>query len=144
ACADPDLPLRLLRVDLLPLGLVRVRVGHDRGALHRLGRAVAARDERGAAGDRRRHRLAVPPRAPPAGRDGTLLAAPRSRPGDGARAGPDGDERPRPGGRGTLHLLPVLMADRPLPQPPPLPDEETRTLEQAAAAAPADPPPEAP
>ena len=35
------------------------------------------------------------------------------------------------------------MADRPLPQLPPLPDEETRTLEQAAAA-PADPPPEAP
>ena len=34
------------------------------------------------------------------------------------------------------------MADRPLPQLPPLPDEETRTLEQAAA--PADPPPEAP
>ena len=34
------------------------------------------------------------------------------------------------------------MADRPLPQLPPLPDEETRTLEQAAAA-PADPPPEA-
>ena len=33
------------------------------------------------------------------------------------------------------------MADRPLPQLPPLPDEETRTLEQAAA--PADPPPEA-
>ena len=35
------------------------------------------------------------------------------------------------------------MADRPLPQLPPLPDEENRTLEQAAAA-PADPPPEAP
>ena len=34
------------------------------------------------------------------------------------------------------------MADRPLPQLPPLPDEETRTLEQAAASA--DPPPEAP
>ena len=34
------------------------------------------------------------------------------------------------------------MADRPLPQLPPLPDEETRTLEQAAA--PADPPPEPP
>ncbi len=37
----------------------------------------------------------------------------------------------RPGGRGTLHLLPVLMADRPLPQLPPLPEDETRTLEQA-------------
>ena len=35
------------------------------------------------------------------------------------------------------------MADRPLPQLPPLPDEETRTLERAAAAS-ADPPPEAP
>jgi len=34
------------------------------------------------------------------------------------------------------------MADRPLPQLPPLPDEETRTLEQAAA--PPDPPPEPP
>ena len=34
------------------------------------------------------------------------------------------------------------MADRPLPKLPPLPDEETRTLEQAAV--PADPPPEAP
>ena len=34
------------------------------------------------------------------------------------------------------------MADRPLPKLPPLPDEETRTLEQTAA--PADPPPEAP
>ena len=35
------------------------------------------------------------------------------------------------------------MADRPLPQLPPLPDEETRTLERAATT-PADPPPEAP
>jgi len=35
------------------------------------------------------------------------------------------------------------MADRPLPQLPPLPEEETRTLERAAAT-PADPPPEAP
>ena len=34
------------------------------------------------------------------------------------------------------------MADRPLPQLPPLPDEETRTLEQALP--PPDPPPEAP
>jgi hypothetical protein len=34
------------------------------------------------------------------------------------------------------------MADRPLPQLPPLPDEETRTLEQVAA--PAEPPAEAP
>src|SRR6185436_8242036 len=132
ACADPDLPLRLLRVDLLPVGLVWVRVGHDRRALHRLGRAVATRHGRRAVGDCRRHRLAVPVGAPPAGRDGALLAAPRARPGDGARTGPDGAERPRPGGRGTLHLLPVLMADRPLPQLPPLPDEETRTLEQAA------------
>ena len=41
--ADPDLPLRLLRVDLLPLGLVRLRLGDDRGPLHRVGRGVAAR-----------------------------------------------------------------------------------------------------
>src|SRR4029453_18317560 len=34
-------------------------------------------------------------------------------------------------GRGTLHLLPVLMADRALPPLPPPPDEETRTVEQA-------------
>ena len=35
--ADPDVPLRLLRVDLLPLGLVRLRLGDDRGPLHRAG-----------------------------------------------------------------------------------------------------------
>ena len=39
-------------------------------------------------------------------------------------------QRPGARGRGTVHLLPVLMTDSPLR--PPLPDDETRTLERAA------------
>ena len=53
----------------------------------------------------------LPARLPRA-RHGPLLAAARSRAGDRARTRAHADERPGPGGRGTLHLLPVLMADR--------------------------------
>ncbi len=60
AGAVRDVPLRLLRVDLLPRGLVRRGLGDDHRALHRLGRGVAARHRRRAARDRGRDRLAVP------------------------------------------------------------------------------------
>ena len=55
-----DLPGRVLRVDLLPLRLVRRRLGAHPAAVHGLGRAVAARHVGRARRDRRRHRLAVP------------------------------------------------------------------------------------
>ena len=129
---DPHLPLRVPGLDLLPVGLVRVGLGHDRRPLHTVGPALAPRHERRPARARGRDRVAVPPCPRPTDPDGALLAAPRPRPGHRPRARADADERPRPGGCGTLHLLPVLMAERRLPQLPPLLDDETRTLEQAA------------
>ena len=130
---DPHVPLRLPRVDLLPRRLVRRRVGHARGPRDRLGRVVAARHERRAARDRRRHRVAVPPGADPAPRDGPLLAA------AGARA-----RRPCSRSRSCSRACWARRAWHPsstsssdagrppatAPAAPPLPDDETRTLER--------------
>ena len=109
------------------------------GPLHRLGRGVPARHRRRPARDRRRHRLAVPAGARPAARDGALLAPPGRSGRRGAWRSRSCSRASRAGGRGTLHLLPVLMTDelpsrrfhprstrlapssgpRPVPTPPP-------------------------
>ena len=64
--ARPHLPRRLLRLDLLPLRLVRPCGTGARAARHRVGAAVSARHDVGGARDRGRDRRAVPPagRAP--------------------------------------------------------------------------------
>ena len=117
------------------VGLVRGRVGHDRRASSRAGASPSPLVTSGvllaiAVGIGSQYLPARFPRLVMA----RFSRLPVARPGDRARAGADADERPGPGGRGTLHLLPVLMAERPLPPLPPLPEDETRTLERAAAA----------
>src|SRR3970282_801868 len=103
-----DVPSRLLRVDLLPGGLVRRRLGRDRTALHRVGRAEPARHRRRPGGDRRRHRVAVPAPPLPADDHGPLLPPPRPRAGGRPLAGPPRHPRYGAGGRRPVHLLPVL------------------------------------
>ena len=133
-----DVPLRLLRLDLLPLRLVRARLGDDHRPLHRLGRGVAARHRRRAARDRRRDRLAVPPRARAAARS---WRGSRRLPVLGQAAvlafALMLTQRHGAGGRGTVHLLPVLMPDRSAPFACRRCGRATRrTVEQAAAAPP--------
>ena len=63
-----DVPGRLLRVDLLPLGLVRGRLGSHRAPVHGLGRAVSAR-----------HRGRRSPRSPSGSARSTSRVGSRSR-----------------------------------------------------------------
>ena len=86
------------------------------------GQALAARHRRRAARDRGRDRIAVPAGAVPDPRDGSLRAAAGARPGRRARVRADAHEHHGPGGRGTLHLLPLLMSSV----------EPTRAAEAAA------------
>src|SRR5581483_1612061 len=112
------LPPRLPRLGLLPGRLVRHRRGRAPRALHPLGRRLPARRHRRGARDRGRDRLAVPAPAAALPADGPLLAAARPGAGGRARARPDGDERDGSRGRGTFHLLPLLMAVETRPRPP--------------------------
>ena len=88
------------------------------------------------ASDRGRDRLAVPAGAHPAPCDGTLLAVAGRRSGrrPGVRA--DAHVGHGAGGRGTLHLLPVLMPDTPRPPRrdsvlPPHPAAEYQVTEES-------------
>ena len=108
--APGHVPRRLSRMGVLPGEHLRERVGHADGALHRLGLAVAPRHDRRPPRHRGRDRIAVSS-GPRAVRDHVGLRAPAgSRPGRRARRRADVDECDGPGGRGTLHLLQVLMA----------------------------------
>ena len=134
----PHVPLRLLRLDLLPRDSFDDAWAMITGLFTALGRAVAARDRRRPARDRGRDRLAVPAGTGPAARDGAVLAAAGARPGDRPRVRADADERHGSRRRGTLHLLPVLMPDR----PPPAAAAGGRAADGRAGAA--APPPTAP
>ena len=112
---------RLPRVGVLPGRQLRDGLGHADRALHRLGPGLAARHRRRAARDRGRDRIPVPAGALPDPRDGSLRAAARARPGRCARVRPDAHEHHGPGGRGTLHLLPLLMSSSNPPELPKLP-----------------------
>ena len=83
--AAADVQRRVLRLDLLPLGLGRPRVAADRGPFHRLGRGLAARNRRCTVTDRGGDRQSVPARTCPALADGALLAAAGGRAGRRAR-----------------------------------------------------------
>ena len=114
--AAPHLPRRVPRLDLLPGGLVRARLGPDRGPVHRVGPALAPRHDaascsRSSSGSARSTSCAASARLVmarfsrlPVLGQATVLALALML-----------DERAGPGGRGTLHLLPVLM---PEPRPP--------------------------
>ena len=116
-----DVPGRLLRVDLLPLGLVRRRVGSHRAPVHGLGRAFPARHWGVVAaiavgiGSQylpRRLPLAIMARfsrLPIPAQAVVLSLALLVDSRDGARR------------RGTVHLLPVLMETRETPDPAPTP-----------------------
>ena len=129
--ALPHLPDRLLRLDLLPLRLLLGRLGGHRAPLHRVGRAVRARHRRSAARDRGRHRVAVPSAQASARAHGTLLASPGA--GAGSRPLGRAPRHPRhgPGGRGPVHLLPVLMSPTRRRHPRRRVDEEGRRLHSA-------------
>ena len=105
---DPHVPDRLLRLGVLPRRLVRARVGDPPASVRRLGSTVAARHHLRRARDRVRDRRAV--RATERARVGRASIRASCDGGAGRVPGrlPDGDRRPRPPGRGPLHLLPVL------------------------------------
>ncbi len=81
AGAHRDVQPRLPGLDLLPLRLVRARLGDDHRPLHGLGGGVPAGHRRRPARDRRRDRVAVPSRARATADHGPV------RPPAGARAG---------------------------------------------------------
>ena len=110
-------PGRLLRLDLLPGGLVRRRLVAHPAPVHRVGRALAPRHLGSARRHRSRHRLAVPPAPSPARDHGAVLAPPDSCAGHRPRARTPRHPRHGPRGRGTVHLLPVLMDTPPTRDP---------------------------
>ena len=79
--ADPDVPDRLLRVDVLPRRLARTCRPDPRAALHRVGPVLAARHHLGPPRDRGRHRRSVRPA------ERRRRRRPRLRPHADARAG---------------------------------------------------------
>ena len=84
--------------------------------------------------DRGRHRLPVPPAAPPAADHGAVLPPPD--PGAGSRPLVRAPRHPRDGprGRGTVHLLPVLMESH--DDTPPQAPRRARRREGAACTRP--------
>ena len=139
--APDHLQHRLPRLDLLPVRLASPARGTcSTGLVHALGPAVAARHGRRArsrswSGSASQY---LPARVPQL-IDGALLAACRS----SGRLSCSAlalmlDERDGPGGRRTLHLLPLLMAIRTAISSRARASTRSRTVERAAGAAPLD------